>query len=80
MSSAPPKVLILGHSFIRRLLCDLSTNFDSRARSDLKLSDRADISMFGVGGRTSKKLKRFNLHVTDRLDPHIIIPKCRQFQ
>ena len=63
MSSAPPKVLILGHSFIRRLRCDLSTNFDSRARSDFKLSDCADISMFGVGGRTIKKLKRFDLHV-----------------
>ena len=29
--------------------------------------------MFGVGGGTIKKLKRSDLHVFDRLKPHIII-------
>ena len=73
MTSAPPTVLVLGHSFIRRLRNDLSNQFDPCARVDFNLPERAIVSMFGIGGRTIKKLQRFDLPVINRLKPHIII-------
>lgn len=70
--SAPPTVLVLGHSFIRRLRDDLSNQFDPHARVDFNLAERAIVSMFSIGGRTIKKLQRFDLPV-NRLKPQIII-------
>ncbi len=72
MTSAPPTVLVLGHSFIRHLRDDLSNHFDPRACMDFNLCERAIVSMFGIGGRTIRKLQ-FDLHVIKRLKPQIII-------
>ena len=37
MASSPPTVLILGHSFVRRLSSDLRSNFDARAAKHFNL-------------------------------------------
>lgn len=73
MASAVPKVLILGHSFVRRLSSDLSRCFDLRAGKDFKLQGTASVCLHGVGGRTVATLRSFDLHVIRRLSPDIVI-------
>ena len=50
MALCVPKVMILGHSFVRRLSGDLV----NRAKSNFDLED-VKVRLFGVGGRTVKK-------------------------
>lgn len=66
-----PKVLILGHSFVKRLQSDLKTTFDARAVSNFE--GTATVNLFGVGGRTVEKLRRYDLHVVRRLAPDVVI-------
>lgn len=73
MANTEPKVLILGHSFVKRLRRDLNSSFDSRARKDFKLRGTASVSLYGVGGRTVSKLRHFDLHMLRRLRPLIVI-------
>ena len=73
MSSAVPKVLILGHSFVKHLRSDLQATFDARADSNFHLEGTATVHLFGVGGRTEEKLRRCDLHVVRRLAPDIVI-------
>ena len=58
MASALPNVLIAGHSFVKRLDCDLQCKFDHRAAVDFNLSQTANISMYGIGGLTVSRLER----------------------
>ena len=67
MASAVPKVLILGHSFVKRLQSDLNTTFDARADSNFRLEGTATVHLLGVSGRTVEKLRRCDLHVVRRL-------------
>ena len=39
MSGYFPNVLILGHSFVKRLFCDLHSGFDHRAQLDFNLAN-----------------------------------------
>lgn len=73
MAGTSPIVLILGHSFVRRLCHDLETGFDQRADVNFNLEGTAVVFMHGVGGRTVPKLRMFDLHVVKRLSPDIII-------
>jgi len=73
MAHPVPTVLILGHSFVRRLRCDLNAGFDSRAVRDFHLKGSANVHLFGIGGRTIAKLKRHDLHVISELSPDIVI-------
>ena len=73
MASAPPAVLILGHSFVRRLSSDLKSNFDARAAKHFNLLGDAVIHLHGVGGRTLKKFRLFVLGVVSALKPDVII-------
>ena len=73
MAPTSPAVLILGHSFVRRLCHDLETGFDQRADVNINLECTAMVFMHGVGGRTVPKLCQFDLHVVKRLSPDIII-------
>ena len=73
MASAVPKVLILGHSFVKRLQSDLKTTFDARAVSNFRLEGTATVNLFGVGGRTVEKLRRYDLHAVRRLAPDVVI-------
>ena len=68
-----PSVLILGHSFVRRLRRDLENGFDCRADASFNLQGRASVHLFGVGGRTVEKLLRHDLHVVSALTPDIVI-------
>ena len=73
MASSPPLVLILGHSFVRRLKEDLQSNFDVRADKNFGLAGDAIIHMHGVGGRTVKKLRDHDLGVISSWKPHAVI-------
>ena len=68
-----PKVLILGHSFVRRLQNDLSRGFDPRTHPTFCLSGVADVFMYGIGGRTAKTLQLHDLHVVSHIMPQIVI-------
>ena len=58
MASPFPNVLIVGHSFVKRLDSDLQCKFDHRAAVDFNLSQTANISLYGVGGLTVSRLER----------------------
>ena len=73
MARSSPVVLILGHSFVRRLCHDLETGFEQRADLNFNLKGTAVVFMHGVGGRTVPKLRMFDLHVVKQLSPDIII-------
>ena len=72
MASSLPSVLLLRHSFIRRLRDDLRSHFDSRADDTFGLSDDAIVHLHGVGGLTVAKLRR-NLGIVSSLSPQVII-------
>ena len=50
MSSAVPNLLILGHTFVKRLQSDLKATFDAQADSNFHLDGTATVHLFGVGG------------------------------
>ena len=52
MNSGVPSVLILGHSFVKRLKRDLRSHFDPRADGNFKLGGTVSVHLHGVGGRT----------------------------
>ena len=68
-----PRVLILGHSFVRRLRTDLLARFDERAAINFNLQGTADIYLYGAGGRTVPKLRKFDLGVVSKISPSIVI-------
>lgn len=68
-----PKVLILGHSFVRRIKHDLSNGFDPRASLNFRLKGSANIIFHGVGGRTVRKLLDYDLTVVRNIRPTIVI-------
>lgn len=57
MALCVPKIMILGHSFARQLLCDLERQFDDRAKRDFDLGE-VNVRLFGTGGRTVAKLNQ----------------------
>ena len=69
MPGSVPTVLILGHSFVRRMCDDLSSRFHPRTDQNFNLSD-ATVCFHGVGGRTVHKLRTY---VVRRLKPAVII-------
>ena len=73
MARTSPVVLILGHSFVRRLCHDLEISSDQRADVNFNLEVTAVVFMHGVRCRTVPKLRMFDLHVVKRLSPDIII-------
>jgi lysophospholipase L1-like esterase len=73
MASSKPTILILGHSFVRRLRSDLSSNFDSRADRYFGLQATGNIHLFGVGGRTVPSFRERDLHVVSSFCPDIVI-------
>ena len=75
MASSPPTVLVLGHSFVRRLREDLRPRFDSRADETFRLgSSDAIVHLHGVGGLTVARLRR-ELQVVSSLSPEVVILK-----
>ena len=68
-----PKVLILGHSFVKRIKRDLSRCFDPRANQCFDLASSAFIYLHGVGGRTVTQIQSHDLHVISDISPNILI-------
>ena len=68
---SPPRALILGHSFVRRLSSFLPHS-DIYSRN-LELQNVAEIALFGVGGRTIAKLEKFDLGFVRAWKPDIVI-------
>ena len=69
---AEPRVLILGHSFIRRLheLVRLPTN---ALREDFDITTPMNLRWHGVGGRTVAKVIRYDLEIVRQFSPDIVI-------
>ena len=72
MALCVPKVMILGHSFVRRLSGDLENHFDDRAKSNFDL-EGVKVRLFGIGGRTVKKIKQFDVANVSRFAPDVVI-------
>ena len=73
MAGSIPKVLVLGHSFVKRLKNDLDKNFDLQASRTFGLVGTAEVHLQGTGGRTVGKLQSYDLHVVRQLMPDIVI-------
>ena len=67
----PPRILILGPSFIRCLAGFLQKRGHEHLMA--KLSSLGSISFHGVGGRTIAKVMQFDLSIIRRLSPDIIV-------
>lgn len=68
-----PKVLILGHSFVRRFAAFIAQSVDKRVKNNLDLSESAQIALQGVGGRTVDKINVFDLQRVRKVQPDIVI-------
>ena len=68
---ANPKVLILGHSFIRRLGQFIARR--SRLNHHFLLNGVATFKWYGIGGRTVAKTIEHDLHVVASFAPDIVI-------
>ena len=73
MAAAIPAVLVLGHSFVKRLKRDLHSQFDPRAVRSFNLTGTATVHLHGVGGRTVAKLRSFDLHVVEQIAPDVVL-------
>ena len=65
-----PRVLILGHSFIRRLQKFMEHHIGYLDLS-LQITATDDIAWHGIGGRTVAKTFKFNVHVVRSTRPDI---------
>ena len=73
MSTRVPSVLILGHSFVKRLKRDLRSNFDPRADGKFKRWGNVSVLFHSVGGCTVPKLLSSDLHVVAQIAPDVLI-------
>ena len=67
-----PRVLILGHSFIRRPRKFIEHQI-GYLDLPLQIAAPADITWHGIGGRTIAKTIKFDLHVVRSTRPDIVI-------
>ena len=74
MMASKPRSLVLGHSFVRRVLefIDLRQANDNYRR-DLNLSEVCDVEVFGIGGRMVDKMIRFDLEFIKRNAPNVVV-------
>ena len=66
------KILVLGHSFVRRFQFFLNQGRDDRTVPGLNLSS-VDVHFLGIGGRTVAKILAFDLEHVRALQPDIVI-------
>lgn len=65
-------ILILGHSFVRRLQTFLTEHHDRRAAHNMNLPHE-NVSFLGIGGRTVPKMLSFDLDKIKAFQPKVII-------
>lgn len=68
MAGSINKVLVLGHSFVKRLKNELDKNLDHQDSRTFGLVGTAEVHLQGTG-----KLQSYNLHVVRQLMPDIVI-------
>ena len=73
MSLCVPNIVILGHSFVRRLKDDLDAHFDQRAAPNFHLSESGRVYLMGTGGRTVHKIFQYDLSRILKYKPDIVI-------
>ena len=73
MAVCVPNILILGHSFVRRLRDDLAALFDPRAAPNFHLPESGHVSLFGTCGWTVEKLSKYDLSSLYKYRPDIVI-------
>ena len=66
-----PRVLILGHSFIKRLRRFIVQNTPDY-QLNLNITDQISVQWLGVGGRTIAKVREFDLVEVSRFQPDIV--------
>jgi hypothetical protein len=67
-----PKIIVFGHSFVKRLHRDLRSNFDVHVGLSFKIQ-KASVKLHGIGGRTVDKLIVFDLDKVHSFRPAIVI-------
>ncbi len=72
MSGFIPKILVLGHSFVRRLRDDLNAQFDPRASVNFHLPESGYIQLQGIGGRTVEKMFKHDLSFVQQYKPDVL--------
>ena len=70
---APLRILILGHSFIRRLHVFLCQNFNEVFARNLHIDGDLSITLHGIGGRTISKVIRHGLGIVEKFAPEIVV-------
>ena len=71
-TASTSRVLTLGHLFVRRLKEFVSLHAQGNTYSlDLNLTQRCDVSILGIGGRTIDKIVRQDLHNIRRMAPEL---------
>ena len=73
MSGSVAKILVLGHSFVRRLREDLDARFDQRASPNFHLPESGYVHLQGTGGRTVDKIMQHDLPFVQHFKPDIVI-------
>ena len=74
MQSLPqPSVLVLGHSFVWHLDKFITESSLSCVTTNFQLPLSPKVLFSGIGGRTVKKLQKFDLPVVKRFQPTIIL-------
>ena len=63
---------IFGLSLLGFRSGDLENHFDDRAKSNFDL-EGVKVRLFGIGGRTVKKIKQFDVANVSRFAPDIVI-------
>ena len=69
----PLRILILGHSFIRRLHVFLRQNFNEVFARNLHIDGDLSIKWHGIGGRTISKVIRHDLGIVETFSPEIVV-------
>ena len=70
---APLRILILGHSFIRRLHVFLRQNFNEVFAINLQIDGDLSIKWHGIGERTISKVIRHDLGIVEEFAPEIVV-------
>ena len=69
----PIRVLILGHSFIRRVHDFLCRNFNAHIAKNLSLDGDLLVRWHGIGDRTVSKTREYDLGVVEEFAPNVVI-------
>ena len=70
---AKTRVLVLGHSFIRRFHDFLCHNFNQKFTENLHIPGDLCIKWHGIGGRTIAKVVQYDLTIVQSFAPDIVV-------